>query len=128
MKNNSTTPQGIHQKAMQEAMAAADSCTPTPMVVGSPSTPWGSDIDYAKPTYYVADGPCGYAWVKIKGRGAFAKWAKQTGVARPSALGGYTIYPSLMTQSIERKEAWANAYAQVLRDHGIEAYVDSRLD
>lgn len=118
----------IHEKALFAAIAAADTCIPTPMVVGSPSTPWGNDIDRTKPTYYVADGPCGYAWVKIKGRGKFAKWAKDSGVARPSALGGYTIYPSLMTQSMERKEAWANAYAQVLRDHGIEAYVDTRLD
>ena len=41
-------------------------CTPTPMVVGTPTTPLGDDIDYTKDTYYVADGMCGFAWINIK--------------------------------------------------------------
>ena len=35
-------------------------CTPNPMVVGTPTTPLGDDIDYSKDTYYVADGMCGF--------------------------------------------------------------------
>ena len=30
------------------------------MVVGTPTTPLGDDIDYSKDTYYVADGMCGF--------------------------------------------------------------------
>ena len=30
------------------------------MVVGTPTTPLGNDIDYSKETYYVADGLCGF--------------------------------------------------------------------
>ena len=36
------------------------------MVVGTPTTPLGDDIDYTKETYYVADGMCGFAWINIK--------------------------------------------------------------
>lgn len=118
----------IHAMATAAGNAAADAAVPTPMVVGTASTPWGNDIDRTKPTYYVADGPCGYAWVRIKGNATFGRWANQQGITSPGYPSGLNIYPRLMTQSIKRKEAWANAYAQVLRDHGIEAYVDSRLD
>ena len=31
-------------------------------------------------------------------------------------------------QSLEKKEAFANAYAEVLSDAGVRAYVDSRMD
>ncbi len=118
----------IHAMATAAGNAAADAAVPTPMVVGHASTPWGNEIDRTKPTYYVADGPCGYAWACLKGNTPFGKWAIKMGIARRGYPSGLSIYPTLMTQSIQRKEAWASAYAQVLRDHGIQAYVDSRLD
>ena len=53
------TPSEIYSEAHSAGMAAGHGCTPTPMVVGTPTTPLGDDIDYSKDTYYVADGMCG---------------------------------------------------------------------
>ena len=58
--------ENIYLEADKEGKARASECVPTPMVVGSPTTPLGSDIDYDKKTYYVADGICGFAWINIK--------------------------------------------------------------
>ena len=58
--------ENIYLEADKEGKARAGDCVPTPMVVGSPTTPLGSDIDYDKKTYYVADGVCGFAWINIK--------------------------------------------------------------
>ena len=49
------TPSEIYSEAHSAGMAAGHGCTPTPMVVGTPTTPLGNDIDYSKDTYYVAD-------------------------------------------------------------------------
>jgi hypothetical protein len=75
--------------------------------------------------------PCGFAWVKIRpARGAFVTWLKANDIGRTSYGGGFQIWnPSgYSTQSMEVKLAGAEAYAQVLRDHGINAYAESRMD
>ena len=60
---------------------------PTPMVVGTPTTPLGNDIDYSKETYYVADGMCGFAWINIKpSRGKFVKFLKDNDIGRKDLL------------------------------------------
>ena len=41
------------ERAHLMGMDAGRGSTPTPMIVGSPSTPFGSDIDYSKPTEFV---------------------------------------------------------------------------
>ena len=65
-------PATIYEQAHAAGMAAGNGCTPTPMVVGQPTTPLGNDIDYSKETYYVSDGVCGFAWINIKpARGKF---------------------------------------------------------
>ena len=67
-------PATVYAEAHSAGMAAGNGCTPTPMVVGTPTTPLGNDIDYDKETYYVADGMCGFAWINIKpARGKFVK-------------------------------------------------------
>ena len=71
------TPSEIYSEAHSAGMAAGHGCTPTPMVVGTPTTPLGDDIDYSKDTYYVADGLCGFAWINIKpARGKFVTWLR----------------------------------------------------
>jgi len=122
------TNEQIHKLATDAANAAAAACTPTPMMVGTPATPWGNSIDRTKPAYYVSEGPCGFAWVKMGGNTSYGRWAKKAGLASKAYGWGVSISPSISTQSAERNEAWARAYAQVLRQHGIECYVDSRLD
>lgn len=75
-------------------------------------------------------GACGYVRVAVSdGRSSFARWARahegwsgeggRPGVAMLVSAGGYCI---------TRNEAYARAYADVLQQHGIDAYSLSRLD
>jgi len=112
----------LHAKAHVAGMAAGESKVPTPMVVTG-----GVPGEQPK-SYYVADGACGFAWVKMKGNTPFARWAKKAGVARSWSTGGVVLWVSEFNQSMARKEAYANAYAKVLKEAGVEAYADSRMD
>lgn len=121
------------QKMLNEAhtagMVALNQARPTPMVVGSETRFMSGDIDYNKPTYFVEGGVCGFAWVHInKGQTKFVNQLKKLGIGRKSYYGGYDIWVYEGGQSMERKMAYANAYAQVLRSYGIECYGDSRMD
>ena len=124
------TPQEIYSEAHSAGLAAGHGCTPTPMVVGTPTTPLGNDIDYSKDTYYVADGVCGFAWINIKpARGKFVKYLKDNDIGRKdSYYGGYTIWVSGFGQSMTRKENYARAFVKVLNDNGLKAYAMSRMD
>ena len=124
------TPQEIYSQAHSEGMRAGQGCTPTPMVVGQPTTPLGNDIDYDKETYYVSDGVCGFAWVNIKpNRGAFVKYLKENDIGRKdNYYGGYTVWVREFGQSMARKENYARAFTKVLSDNGITAYNMSRMD
>lgn len=118
----------IWDAADQAGLQAAEACTPTPIVVGTPTTPFGDDIDTNKPVYFVSGGLCGFAWVKFKGNTAFGRWAKKEGFARPAYGGGLSYSVRTGGQSVAIKEAYAHAFAATLRDNGIEAYAESRLD
>ena len=124
------TPSEIYAEAHSAGMAAGHGCTPNPMIVGTPTTPLGDDIDYSKKTYYVADGLCGFAWINIKpARGKFVTWLKKADIGRKdNYYGGYTIWVSEFGQSVTRKENYARAFTKVLGDNGITAYNMSRLD
>ena len=43
-------------------MDAGRSVGVSPMIVGSPSTPLGNDIDYSKKTYFVEGGVLWFCW------------------------------------------------------------------
>ena len=120
----------VYAKAVAAGMAAGNGSIPTPMIVGSPSTPFGNDVDYSKKTYYVADGVCGFAWVTVRpGTSAFAKWLAKTGKARKAYEGGMQVWVSEFGQSMQRKEAFAYAMAKVFTDElGVAAYAGSRMD
>lgn len=86
------------------------------------------EIDYSKPTY-VLDGLCGFAWIKISpARGAFVTWLKSQEIGSKSYNGGYDIWVREFGQSVDRKSAFASAFAEVLNQYGITAYGESRLD
>ena len=123
-------PHTIYSEAHSKGIAAGNACTPTPMVVGEPTTPLGNDIDYSKDTYYVSDGVCGFAWINIKpARGKFVKYLKDNDIGRKdSYYGGYTIWVSGFGQSMTRKENYARAFVKVLNDNGLKAYAMSRMD
>jgi hypothetical protein len=117
-------------KAHEAGLAAGEACVPTPMVVGTPKTLLGNEIDYSQKTYFVADGVCGFAWVHLApATTPFARWAKKSlPHTHKSYYGGLDISSGLMTQSMARNEAYCRAYAAVLREAGIKAYMQSRID
>ena len=120
----------IHNEAVAAGIAAGNAHRPTPMVVGSPSTLFGNDVDPNQPTYYVDSGVCGFSWVSIRpARGKFVSFLKKAGVGRRDEYaGGYRIPCFEFGQSLEKKERYTRAYAEVLNNHGIKAYADSRMD
>lgn len=129
-KNLTMQPSEIHLLAHKAGQLAAEKTKPTPMVVGEETSLFSNKIDYSKPTYYVADGPCGFAWVNIKpAHSKFAKYLRENDLAHKNHYyGGICLWVSQYGQSMQLKEAYAYAYARVLREHGISAYAGSRMD
>lgn len=109
----------IANQAHAAGIAAAERHTPDAMYV--------HDARLGR-TYHVAGGVCGFAWVELKGNTGFGRWAKKAGVARPGYPTGLTIRANVGGQSMSTKEAYAHAYADTLRSHGITAYAVSRMD
>lgn len=124
------TPEVIYNEAVQAGIQAGTNAKPTPMIVGTPTSFLGSDIDFTKQTYFVEGGVCGFAWVNISpARGKFVAFLKAQGIGRTNSYeGGYDISVREFGQSLERKEAYARAFADVLRENGIKAYACSRMD
>ena len=82
-------------------------------------------------TYDSAEGCCGFAWVNISpARGKFVNYLKKIGKGHKSYQGGWDYWVSSqeLGQSITRKEAYADAFAKVLKEWGINCYSMSRLD
>jgi len=76
-------------------------------------------------------GYCGFAWVVVheKASTKLGRALKQLGF-RKEYGGGLSLWNpgGSFTQSMDIKEAGAEAYASVLRQHGINAYMSSRAD
>lgn len=76
--------------------------------------------------------PCGFAWVRIRpARGRVVKYLKDHCNARVDDFaGGLIVYnPSgNSTQSMYAKAAGANAFAEVLKNIGIKATAETRID
>lgn len=120
--------QAIYDAADKAGRLAAEACRPVPMIVGHPSSLFGSDVDLSKQHWYVTDGVCGFAWIKFKGNIPFGRWAKSQKLARASYPSGLHISVSGYNQSMQFKEAYAVAFAEELREHGIAAWAESRMD
>ena len=119
----------LFDKAYNAGVVAGNGAKPTPMVVGQAKSFFSNEIDYSRPTHYVADGACGYAWVTIRpGGSSIARHAVRLGIGRRAYGGGVSIYVWDHGQSLERKSAHAYAYSNVLREHGINAHSESRID
>jgi len=110
--------QEIIDKAYKAGIEAGKNARPIPMYV----------IDQGIPIDRIDDGACGFAWIAFAGNTAFGKWAKKQGLARSHYPSGLCIWVSEFGQSVDRKDAFAGAYAKVLKDNGIDAYSGSRLD
>lgn len=119
----------LARKADAAGLAAAEAATPQPMIVGTAKSLFDDTIDPSKPTYYVPEGVCGFASIRFPGNTGFGRYMKAAGLARKAYGGGLSVYVRVGGQSLARKEAYASAYAAVLREAGIErVYVESRMD
>ena len=110
------------EKAFNDAhaagMEAGNCCRPAPMVV----TEVGIDDRPCGQQWVIDDGVCGFAWVVVRpGNSSFAKWLKKTDRGDKHYYGGISIWVRGFGQSMTRKEAYAYAFAKVLRDHGYNA-------
>ena len=117
------------------AEASVKACRPTPMVVGSATTPFGNVIDETKKTWFVEGGVCGFASVIIKpARGKFVAELKKRKIGHAGYYGGYSVSSWEFAPSIRRDQSYERACAaaagavEVLQSYGINAYVDSRID
>jgi len=76
-------------------------------------------------------GYCGFAWVTVheKASTKLGRALKKVGF-RKEYGGGLSLWNpgGSYTQSMDIKETGAEAYAKVLREHGITAYMSSRAD
>jgi hypothetical protein len=118
IKLKTMTPDELFEKAHKAGMEAGERIIPTPMTVQSGGK-----------SYFVGEGVCGFAWIKIRpARGKFVKWLKATDKGHAGYNGGYEIWVGAFGQSMTRKEAYADAFAKVLQDAGINAYAQSRMD
>jgi hypothetical protein len=108
--------QRLHELAHQGGKEAAAATVPTPMFLTD-----------ERP---IDDGTCGVAWVVIPdARCSFPKWLISNGYAHKQYPSGARLWAdSHGSQSVERNRAYAEAYASVLRNNGIDCVAESRLD
>lgn len=118
----------VFDDAEVAAFEAAKNCVPVPMTVYSADL-WGNRLG---PNEHVSEGVCGFAWVTLKpATSAFARWLKKHNHARSGTYGGLEISMGKyagFSQSMERKEAAARAFAKVLQENGFQCYSESRMD
>lgn len=119
-----------HQAGLDAVQKLIDEKQIVAMVVGQETSPFSGKLDYSKPTEYVEDGVCGFAWISVKpGNSRFANWLKKNKIAdKDRYYGGVSIWVSEFNQSMQKKAAYAGAFAKVLRDSGIRATSASRMD
>jgi len=122
-------------EASEAAEAAVKACTPQAIIVGSPSTPLGNDVDPNQKTWFIEGGVCGFASVVIKpARGNIVAELKKRKIGSAHYGGGYSfsswqLAPSIrQDQSYERACAAAKGAVEVLKKYGVNAYVDARID
>ena len=120
--------QTIYQQAHYQGNVAVEMTTVTPMVVQQRENPLDDDSRLVR-QYFVSDGVCGFASVTVKpANSKFAKYLVANGLGRKGYGGGVCMSIRDFNQSLQKKEAYAYAFASVLNEHGIKAYVESRID
>ena len=95
---------------------AASNCIPTPLYIHG----------YEEP---ILDGVTGFAWIVIHdARKRFPRWLKEQRIGHLGYRGGWVVHAEGCGQSFERAKAYADTFAKVLRQNGINCTVESRLD
>jgi len=106
----------LYEAADARGREAAKNTVPKPMkIVGAP---------------IAMEGMCGYACIRLPGTSSFARWLRAEGIA-DKAYGrpGVEVPAVRLSQSVDRAESYANAFARVLWLNGIDnVTTESRLD
>jgi hypothetical protein len=126
----------ICENASEAGYAVVANLRVVPMVVGQGTSLFSGVIDETKPTYFVADGACGFAWIHVypanKGNTRLGKEERRVlesaGFRKNDYEKSYQLWISDFNQSMQKKETYASAFAKVLRENGISAYSGSRMD
>jgi hypothetical protein len=124
----------ILEEAFKAGKEALEKCQPNQVMF------YSADLDDKPLSKGEIGEDCGTAWLDyIDGRSDFVKWAKKNMSVleklnirfQKSVYKGYELagaYSSIYNgQSIEKKEAFFRAYANVLKTHGIKATVKTYL-
>jgi hypothetical protein len=120
----------VFAAAERAGRVACGAARPTPMIVTERMNPL-DDASPVKRAWHVPEGVCGFAWITIRpGTSAAARYAVKRCGAKRAYGGGVSIWLGFEAGGmfLERKEAYAGAYAGVLRAAGIRAYSESRID
>jgi hypothetical protein len=129
MKLSDQACEKLYRDADLAGAAAVHGLRVTPMVVQQ-HVDMLNDKSPVTKEWVVPDGPCGFAWVNVKpGNSKFAKWLKAKGYAHADSYEkGVSMSIFSYNQSIQKKACYAAAFAEVLRNAGINAYSNSRMD
>ena len=120
--------ESLYIQAHDAGNNAVTQTTVTPMIVTQAANPL-DDSSAVVNAWIVNDGVCGFASVIIKpANSKFAKFLVANQLARKHYAGGVSMSIRDFNQSLTKKEAYAQGFAKVLNDNGINAYVDSRMD
>lgn len=70
---------------------------------------------------------CGHAYVRISGRSGFYRELKKQGLTSRDCYRGMMIDDvfDIRTQSLDVQEAGVQAYANTLKEHGVDAFAGS---
>lgn len=118
----------LYKRAHEAGIDAGVAKIPTPIVVERHANPL-NDASPVVQSWFVPQGLCGFASIKFPANTAFAKRLIEKGHAHKSSGTGAYIWVGEFGQSVEQKEAYAQAFAKVLREAGIQkVYAESRLD
>lgn len=110
----------ILQEAHLAGLYAGNTANPTPYQIVNGDNQVIDSLD---------DGLCGFAWITIRpARGKLVAYLKKRQWGSNGWNGGWEIWVSHFNQSYERKYAYAKAFAETLRTHGINAQAGGRLD
>lgn len=123
----------VYEQANIKGMNAGCQYIPEPMIVGTPKTLFGNEIDYEKPIHYISDGVCGFAWIELgHANHKFCKWLLKHNYAHKNiSRAGITIWIHDHNQSLDKKTAHASAMAEYinLNIKGLKyCRVNSRMD
>ena len=120
--------ESLYIQAHNAGNNAVTTTTVTPMIVTQSANPL-DDSSAVVNAWIVNDGVCGFANVIIKpATSKFAKFLVANQLARKHYAGGVSMSIRDFNQSLTKKEAYAQGFAKVLRDNGIDAWAESRMD